>query len=111
MAWSAECSYTDSSFGTQMELSYGSQKVEVDIGSSAEWKRYKSTFTGSMTVKTPFTDFEDNKLDASLEYSTRLVDLKMEGHKGSSANTKKFQLYNMVTKTAVTAYMKTTLFR
>lgn len=111
MSWSSEYRYTESSFGSEMEFNHGTQKVKVDLESSVEWKKYKAIFTGNVAVKTPFAGYEDNKLDATLEYSAKLFNLVMEGHKGFSANAKKLELYGKTTRTGIDSYMKTDLYR
>lgn len=110
MSWSSENSYTDSSVSSDTEFAYGADKVEIDLQWNMDVRQYKTVFTKTLTVKTPFADYEDNKLDATLEYSQRLFKLTVDGHKGSSANPKTFELYKKHTKNTFESYMKTTLF-
>lgn len=115
MGWSTEYKLSESSVDTDTMLTYGDAKIELQMNGNVEWKKYTSKWVSSVSLKTPFTGYEDNKLTGTMEYSGRLFKLDFEGFKGTSADNKKLELYlkntSTATRNSANSYMKTTLFR
>jgi len=91
------------------------KRFGADINASVEYKKYKVEGTSAVTVSTPFAGFEDNKFEASVSYSLRMLEFQATGYLGSAANTKKFELFakntSTATRTSATAYIKSDLMR
>jgi hypothetical protein len=114
MEWSGEYSLSENSLTSDLQFAYGEQKVELQLGGNVEWKKYRTNISGSATLKTPFAGYEDNMVKGSFSYSGRLIQLETEGFMGTSANTKKFEVYfkntGTSTRDSASGYMKTTLY-
>lgn len=114
MEWSANVVLNTDNMRSTFMISKNNQKIEVETSGNVEWKKSSSVFTKTLTVKTPFAGWEDNKVTGNLIYSARKVDLTLGGYKGATSNSKSFRLYSMSTssdnKRSLESFVKTNIY-
>ena len=114
MEWSANVALNQDDMQSTFMMSKNNDKIEVETSGNVVWKKWSSVFSKTITVRTPFTGWEENKVDGTLKYSAKKFDLTLDGYKGTATNEKSLRLYtfstNTETKQGLTSYIATNVY-